>query len=59
MRLNEKSNAAIPEPIVQLQRQFEQFRGSHPVRTRIPEALWRAAVELESYFGQKDVAYAA
>ena len=55
--MNEKSNAAIPEPIVQLQRQFEQFRSSHPLRTRIPEALWRAAVELASQHGLNAVAH--
>ena len=44
--MNAKSKAAIPESIVQLERQFEQFRSSHAHRTRIPEALWRAAVEL-------------
>ncbi|MGA3133402.1 MAG: hypothetical protein ABSD59_21625 [Terracidiphilus sp.] len=31
---------------MQLQRQLEQFRSSHAHRARIPEALWRAAVEL-------------
>jgi hypothetical protein len=55
--LNAKSNLVIPEPIVQLQRQFEQFRGSHPLRTRIPEALWRAAVELAREHGLNAVAH--
>ena len=55
--MNEKSNAVIPEPIVQLQRQFEQFRGSHPLRARIPEALWRAAVELARQHGLNAVAH--
>ena len=55
--MNEKSNAAIPEPIVQLQRQFELFRSSHPLRTRIPEALWRAAVELARQHGLNAVAH--
>ncbi len=55
--MNAKSNIAIPEPIVQLQRQFEQFRSSHPLRTRIPEALWRAAVELARQHGLNAVAH--
>ena len=55
--MNEKSNAAIPEPIVQLQRQFEQFRSFHPLRARIPEALWRAAVELARQHGLNAVAH--
>jgi hypothetical protein len=57
VRLNEKSNVPIPEPIVQLQRQFEQFRSSHPLRARIPEALWRAAVELARQHGLNAVAH--
>ena len=55
--MNAKSNIVIPEPIVQLQRQFEQFRSSHPLRTRIPEALWRAAVELARQHGLNAVAH--
>ena len=42
---------------MQLQRQFEQFRSSHPLRTRIPEALWRAAVELARQHGLQAVAH--
>jgi hypothetical protein len=57
VRLNEKTNAVIPEPIVQLQRQFEQFRSSHALRARIPEALWRAAVELARQHGLNAVAH--
>jgi hypothetical protein len=44
--LKHKTGSSIPKPIVQLQRQLEQFRGSHLHRTRLPEALWQAAVEL-------------
>ena len=44
--MNEKRSVVIPEPIVRLQREFEQFRSSHPLRARIPEGLWSAAVEL-------------
>jgi hypothetical protein len=55
--LNEKSNAAIPEPIVLLQRQLEQFRSSHTHRARIPEALWQAAVELAREHGLNAVAH--
>lgn len=55
--MNEKSNVSIAEPIVQLQRQFEQFRSSHPLRARIPEALWRAAVELARQHGLNAVAH--
>ena len=57
MRLNDKSNQPIAESIVQLQRQLEQFRGSHAHRARIPEALWRAAVELARQHGLNAVAH--
>ncbi|MGP8173398.1 MAG: hypothetical protein ACLP7O_02475 [Terracidiphilus sp.] len=55
--MNEKSNVSVPEPIVQLQRQFKQFRSSHAHRARIPEALWRAAVELARQHGLNAVAH--
>lgn len=55
--MNEKSTAPTPEPIVQLQRQLEQFRSSHAHRARIPEALWRAAVELARQHGLNAIAH--
>jgi hypothetical protein len=54
--LNRKSTLPIPEPIVQLQRQLDQFRGTRPHRTRLPEALWQAAVELARQHGVYPVA---
>jgi hypothetical protein len=47
----------IPEPIVQLQRQLEQFRGSHPPRTRLPDSLWQSAAELARQHGLYLVAH--
>jgi len=44
--VNHKSTTPIPETIVQLQRQLDQFRSSQPRRTKLPEPLWQAAVEL-------------
>ena len=44
--MSRKSTAPIPEAIAQLQRQLEQFRSSKPGRTKLPESLWQAAVEL-------------
>jgi transposase len=49
--LNHKGTSPIPEPIVQLQRQLDQFRSTRPHRTRLPEALWQAAVELARQHG--------
>ena len=55
--MRHKSASSIPEPIVQLQRELEQFRGSHPPRTRLPESLWQSAVELARQHGLYLVAH--
>jgi hypothetical protein len=55
--LNDESNVSIPEPIVQLQGQLEQFRSSPVHRARLPAALWRAAVELARQHGLYVVAH--
>jgi hypothetical protein len=49
--LNDKSTLPIPEPIVKLQRQLDQFRSTQPHRSRLPETLWQAAVELARQHG--------
>jgi len=49
--MNRKSTAPIPEAITQLQHQLEQFRSTRPARTKLPEPLWRAAVELARQHG--------
>jgi hypothetical protein len=49
--------APIPEPIAQLQRQLEQFRSIQPGRTKLPESLWQAAVELARQHGVYSVAH--
>ncbi len=54
--MNSKGASPIPEPIVQLQRQFDQFRSAQPHRTRLPETLWQAAVELARLHGLHAVA---
>lgn len=36
----------IPESITQLQAQVEQFRSTHPKRTKLPASLWQSATEL-------------
>ncbi len=47
----------IPEPIAQLQRQLEQFRSTQPPRTKLPDALWQAAVDLARQHGVYPVAH--
>src|SRR5579859_1959521 len=52
-----RENTPIPEPVAQLQRQLEQFRSSQPGRTKLPESLWQAAVELARQHGVYPVAH--
>ena len=55
--MNRKSTPPIPEPIAQLQRQLDQFRSTQPRRTKLPESLWQAAVELARQHGVYPVAH--
>ena len=57
--MNSKSTAPIPGPIEQLQRQLDEFRSSRPHRTKLPETLWQAAVELAQQHGVYSVAVVA
>ena len=54
--MNRKRTPHIPEPIVQLQREVDQFRSTRPRRTKLPESLWQAAVELARQHGVYSVA---
>ena len=55
--MNRKSTPPIPEAITQLQRQLDQFRSTRPRRTKLPEPLWQAAVELARQHGIYPVAH--
>ena len=55
--MNRKS-IPLPEPIAQLQRQLEQVRSTQPRRSRLPESLWSAAVELARQHSVYRVAHA-
>ncbi len=55
--MNDKSASPIPEPIVQLQRRLDEFRSTRPHRTKLPETLWQAAVELAREHGLYAVAH--
>jgi len=55
--VNRKNTPAIPEAILQLQRQLDQFRITQPRRTKLPESLWQAAVELARQYGVYPVAH--
>ena len=54
--MNRKSTL-IPEPIAQLQRRLDQFRSTQSQRTKLPEPLWQAAVELAREYGVYPVAH--
>jgi len=54
--MRSKAKPPTPEPIVQLQRQLDQFRSTQPRRVRLPESLWQAAVELARQHGVYSVA---
>ena len=55
--MNRKETLPIPEPILQLQRQLDQFRSTQSRRTKLPEPLWQAAVELARQHGVYHVAH--
>ena len=55
--VNHGSTHPTPEPILKLQRQLEDFRSSQPGRTKLPESLWQAAVELAQQYGIYPVAH--
>ena len=55
--MNQKIAAPVPEAIMQLQHQLEQFRSSQSARTKLPESLWQTAVELARRHGVYAVAH--
>ena len=55
--MKDTSAIVVAEPILQLQRQLEQFRSSHRQRTRIPDGLWDSAVGLAREHGLYAVAH--
>ena len=55
--MNNKNASSIPEPIAQLQRRFDEFRSTRLHRTKLPETLWQAAVELAREHGLHPVAH--
>jgi hypothetical protein len=55
--LNKKIASPTPEPIVQLQRRLDELRSTRPRRTKLPETVWQAAVELAREHGLYSVAH--
>lgn len=52
-----RESKPISEPIQQLKRELDQFRSTHPLRTKLPESLWQAAVELARQQGVHAVSH--
>ena len=55
--MKHKNPSPIPESIVELQRQLEEFRSARPRRRKLPEGLWQSAVELARQHGLYSVAH--
>jgi hypothetical protein len=49
--------AAVPDSVIQLERQFEQFRSTRTGRAKLPGMLWQAAVEQARQHGANVVAH--
>src|SRR5260370_14347838 len=46
-----RRSAKIPEAILQLQQQLDQWRGAQKGRAKLPESFWQAAVDLAKQYG--------
>jgi hypothetical protein len=53
-----RNSRPIPEALVPLQQQFQQFRATHPPRSKLPEEFWAAAAGLAKQHGPYTVAHA-
>src|SRR6266481_1699125 len=46
-----REKTAIPDDLLQLSQRLEEWRGANPPRTRLPESMWEAAVEMAQRHG--------
>ena len=46
-----RNKTPIPEDLLEMRRRLAEWRSSHPPRSRLPEELWSAAVELARQHG--------
>jgi hypothetical protein len=42
---------ALPDDLLQLSQRLEEWRNANPPRTRLPESIWEAAVEMAQRHG--------
>jgi hypothetical protein len=46
-----RNSQKVPEAIIQLQTQLDQWRSTQKGRTKLPESFWQAAVDLAKEYG--------
>ncbi len=46
-----REKTAIPDDLLQLSQRLEEWRSAHPPRSRLPETIWAAAVEMAQRHG--------
>ena len=46
-----REKTALPDDLLQLSHRFEEWRRANPPRTRVPESMWDAAVEMAQRHG--------
>ena len=44
-------NTAIPDDLLQVSQQVQEWRRAHPPRSRLPETIWAAATEMAQRHG--------
>lgn len=49
--MNRRENKPVAAPIVELQRELEEYRRSRPKRAKLPESIWEAAAALAHEHG--------
>ena len=49
--MNRKERKSVAAPIVELQRELEEYRRSRPKRAKLPESIWEAAAALAHEHG--------
>ena len=56
--MNRRERKPVAAPIVELQRELDEYRRSQPRRAKLPEAIWGAAAKLAREHGVHAVAQA-
>ncbi len=46
-----QNKTAIPDDLLQLSQRLQEWRSANPPRTRLPETMWTAAVEMAQRHG--------